>query len=234
MEPVEVVAHVENRLQPIKNRRQQQKTNEIETREAPPPPAAIKQRAHDAGARQGDGDVRVEQKAPAEKLRIPAAKIGSQNERHHAEHAPKPDAERSQLLRIFAEQHGLSDRDNDAAGHAEQNPRDHQEINRVAHGATERHDGVRNIGGDKHAVIAEPRHEPTREPKAERDAHHMVGGRPSAEAQRHALQIARGVERKDRVARHIGQDQHIAEPKHDVEQQKAPSAQRTRVDQRHG
>ena len=230
VEPVEVVAHVENRLQPYKNRRQQEKTNEVETREAPLTPAAIKQRTHDAGGQQRDGNVGVEQEAPAEKFRIPAAQIGAGHEWHHAEHAPKPDAERSQVLRIFAEQHGLPDRDYGAAGEAKQNARGHEKINRVAHGATERHRRVKNIGGDKHPVIAKPRRQPTRDHEAQRDAHHMVGRRPGAKARRHALQIARRVRREDRVARHIGQHQHIAQAKHNVEQQKAPSAQRTRVD----
>ena len=234
MEPVEVVAHVENRLQPKRIAASKQKTNEVETREAPPTPAAIKQRTHDAGGQQRDGNVGVEQKAPAEKFRIPAAEIGAGHEWHHAEHAPKPDAERSQILRIFAEQHGLSDRDYGAAGEAKQNARGHEKINRVAHGARKRHRRVKNIGADQHAVIAEPRREPTRDHEAQRDAHHMVGRRPSAKARRHALQTARRVRREHRIARHIGQHHHIAQPKHNVEQQKAPAAQRTMVDHRHG
>ena len=135
---------------------------------------------------------------------IPAADIDSGHERQHAEHSPKPHAKRSQVLGIFIEQHGLPDRDNGAAGHAEQDARRHEKVNRLAHAASERHHGINNIGGDEHAVIAEPRREPTGDNKAESDADHMVGRGPGAKARRHALQIARRIGRKDRVARHIG------------------------------
>ncbi len=163
----------------------------------------------------------------------PAADENPDHERHHAEDAPNSDAERAQLFGIFVQQHGLADRENDAAGEAKQNARGHEKVDRFAHGANEREDGIKRIGRDQSAVSAESGRDPARERKAQREADHMVRRRPSAEARRHALQIARRIGRDNRIARHIGQHDDIAESEHDVEQQETPSAQGSGVAARH-
>ena len=153
VEPVEVVAHVENRLRTEKYRGEQEKAYEVETMKTRANLAAVQQGARDAGGQERDRNVRVEQIAPAEMFGPPAAHENPDHERHHAEDAPKPDAERPQLFGIFVQQHGLADRENDAAREAKQNARGHEKIDRFAHGANEREDGIKRIGRDESAVM---------------------------------------------------------------------------------
>ena len=115
----EIIALIKDGLYSAEDQGEEKKPDAIEPRDVAFNAAAVKQRTSDGGDRQSDDNIRVEEGAPSEIFGVPAAHEDADRKGHHAENAPDSDSDGSFFRRIFAKQHSLSDRENDAAGKPE-------------------------------------------------------------------------------------------------------------------
>ena len=154
-EPIEIIALIKNGLHPEKNDGEQQEAHAVEARDVAFNAAAVNQRTRDAGDRQSDDNIRVEEGTPSEVFGPEAAHEDTDRKGHHAEDAPDSDAERSFFRRIFAEQHSLSDRENDTAGKPEEDAHRNKRPDGVGYRAEVGENGVNDERGNVDAVIAD-------------------------------------------------------------------------------
>ncbi len=132
-----------------------------------------------------------------------------------------------------AEQHSLSDRENDAAGKSEDNANGDKRPDGVGCRAEVREDGISDERGPVDAVIAEARRKPSGDRKAERQADQVIGRGPSIKARGYALKIPSRVRRENSIAWDVGQDDNIRQAGCPVQQNETPATQVNGFDHGH-
>ncbi len=178
IQPIEIVAHVEQRLKPQEQHRQQHKPDQVEARVPATKASPVQQGGQRADNHECQHEIQVEQKTPPEHVRDIPPHRHPDGEGRNAEQAPDGQGDRLQSLGILVEQHGLGDRQRDATGNPLHNASGNELRERLAITAQIRRHAVHHKGPDQQAVIADTSREVSRKGKAQGQPDHEVGLRP--------------------------------------------------------